>query len=65
MSKVTPLDLLNPNAHRVTEDVAAERLSVCESCPDLIGGVKVCKHCGCFMKLKTTLAEATCPLGKW
>ena len=24
-----------------------------------------CKKCGCFMKIKTKLKNATCPLQKW
>lgn len=65
MSKVSPLDFLNPNTEYVPKEVAEERLTICESCPDLIPKIKVCKHCGCFMAAKTKLAEAECPLKKW
>lgn len=65
MSKTSPLDFLNPNTEYVTEEVARNRLSVCEGCDALIPKIKVCKKCGCFMAAKTKLADAECPLKKW
>ena len=60
-----PWDMVNPNAEHVPEDEAARRLSICESCPSLLRLTHQCKECGCFMKLKTKLAKAACPLSKW
>lgn len=65
MSKVSPLDFLKPGTEYASDDAAAVRMEACESCPDLIPKIKVCKHCGCFMAAKTKLADAECPLGKW
>ena len=48
---VRPWDLLNPNVDRVDEETKTKRLD--------------CKKCGCFMKEKTKLAHASCPVGKW
>lgn len=31
-----PWDVLNPNAPKATEEEAEHRLSICESCPELI-----------------------------
>jgi hypothetical protein len=62
---VKPWDFLNPNTQYAEESVAKDRLSICESCPELIKLTSQCKQCGCFMKLKTKLLKATCPLEKW
>lgn len=61
--EVRPWDLLNPNSGRVSKLVRNERLSVCQTCPELTLGM--CNVCKCIMRWKTTLADATCPLGKW
>ena len=60
-----PWDLLNPNEEKVSDEEASKRFSICEECPELIKITKQCKQCGCFMKLKTQLKEAKCPIGKW
>jgi hypothetical protein len=62
---VTPLDLLNPKTKKSSEELASERMSICKACPELIKLTSQCKKCGCFMKAKTTIEAATCPLGKW
>lgn len=43
--------------------IAKQRYSICVQCPEFSKGI--CKQCGCIMKLKTKLANATCPLNKW
>jgi hypothetical protein len=48
-----------------TDDIVNERLSICESCDQYDSVHKRCKRCGCFMKLKTKIPSATCPLGLW
>lgn len=60
-----PWDVLNPNVEHASEDEASRRYGFCEECPSLIKLTHQCKECGCFMKLKTKLKHATCPLGKW
>lgn len=62
---VTAFDLLNPNAEWASEEEAARRFSICQSCPELIKLTTQCKQCGCVMKLKTKLEHALCPLDKW
>ena len=49
----------------VDEEKAKERFSICKGCPELIKLTTQCKKCGCFMKVKTKLEKAECPLGKW
>ena len=64
MGDVTIIDALNPMSEK-SETLGAERLEICSNCDDLINTVSVCKHCGCFMKIKTKLIKASCPIGKW
>ena len=58
---VKPWDLFN-GSPRSPEELAAYRLEICKTCPFYR---KLCKKCGCFMTLKTTLKNARCPIDKW
>lgn len=60
-----PWDMINPNSEWASEEEAGRRLSICNSCPELINLTKTCKKCGCFMGAKTKLQKALCPMGKW
>lgn len=60
-----PLDMLNPKEPRSNEDVVEQRLAICRSCEFFRPRVEQCKKCGCFMKLKTKLERAHCPIHKW
>jgi sucrose-6-phosphate hydrolase SacC (GH32 family) len=62
---VKPYDLLNPTKPRTSSEIQKERMAICEECPELFQLTKQCKECMCIMPLKTKLAEAECPLGKW
>jgi hypothetical protein len=62
---VKPWDLLNPNTEYTGDSVAKDRFDICKACPELIKLTSQCKKCGCFMRIKTTMAHATCPIGKW
>ena len=59
-----PWHLLAEDA-KVSDEIQKERFDICQSCPVLIKATSQCKKCGCFMKLKTTLKMAACPIGKW
>jgi hypothetical protein len=50
---------------RSEEELAKDRLDICHKCEHFSQVSKRCKKCGCIMKLKTKLKEATCPIGKW
>ena len=63
--EVKPWDLLNPNKPRSSEELGQYRLEICQSCDLFRPKSQTCKKCGCFMKLKTTLENAKCPIGKW
>ncbi len=62
---VKPWDLLNPNKERSPEELAEYRLEICKGCEHFSKLSIRCKKCGCFMKLKTNLKDAKCPIGKW
>ena len=59
------IDLFDPRQRRASKDLAKSRLDICRQCEFLDKKLVVCMQCGCFMKLKTTLHEASCPVGKW
>jgi hypothetical protein len=60
-----PWHALDPSK-KVSNDSTAElRLSTCLSCEHLTASTKQCKLCFCYMPLKTTLANAECPVAKW
>ena len=62
---VRPWDFLNPNTEYALEEIVDERYSICKVCPEFIKLTTQCKKCGCIMKAKTRLAQASCPIGKW
>lgn len=41
------------------------RLNTCKECPSLFKPTMQCKECGCFMRIKTRIKSAQCPIGKW
>ncbi len=60
-----PWDIFNNRIGRVSSDIADKRYSICISCPKIVPVTRQCLECGCFMKIKTTLPNAECPIGKW
>ena len=60
-----PWDIINPNAEKVSDEIESTRFSICSDCPELVKLTSQCKQCGCFMKMKVKLKQATCPIGKW
>jgi len=59
-----PWDLIN-GSPRSPEEIAQYRLEICKGCEFYKPKTNQCKKCGCFMKLKTTLQKAKCPIDKW
>ena len=62
---VKPWDMLNPQTEWVSEEIKESRQSSCQQCPEFIKSTTQCKQCGCIMKIKTGMAKAFCPIGKW
>ena len=47
------------------QDIINKRFDECKECDYLVKTTSQCRKCGCFMKVKTRLAMAKCPIGKW
>lgn len=62
---VKPWDMLNPQTEWVEDSVKQSRYDICKQCPEFISATTQCKECGCIMKIKTGMAKAFCPIGKW
>ena len=65
LGQTRPWDVLDRAKHVDDEKIAEDRFAICKACPELIQLTNQCKKCGCIMSLKTKLAAATCPIGKW
>lgn len=63
--QVRPWDLFNKKMGRVDNITYQERINICRECPELLKATFQCKKCGCLMKQKAKLVEASCPLMKW
>ena len=61
----SPVDFINPQTAYCSDDIAEDRMAICLDCEYLLSLTKQCRKCGCFMHLKTKLAHAECPIGKW
>lgn len=62
---VTIGDWLKPSSPRASDAVISTRLKICNECEFFSKRMARCKKCNCFMKLKTDLEHARCPIGKW
>jgi hypothetical protein len=62
---VTPLDLFKPGARTGDKDLIQARLDICNQCEFFRMKTQRCRLCGCFMSLKATLTQASCPAKKW
>jgi len=59
-----PWDFLDPRTMYASTEDAKVRFELCNSCDHMMITGQ-CTKCGCFMRLKTKLAHAKCPIGKW
>lgn len=62
---VTFLSLFDPREPRTPSELKEDRLAICRSCEFFNHRLEQCTKCGCFMRLKTTLNRAHCPIQKW
>jgi len=58
-------DLFDPRQPRSDKELIESRLAICNTCPWFSKNQQRCRKCGCFMALKSTLKQASCPIGKW
>ena len=47
------------------KDIIEARFEECKACEHFVKLTSQCLKCGCFMKVKTRVAGASCPVGKW
>ena len=59
------LDLFDPSQPRSDKELIESRLAICNTCPAFNKRLMKCTKCGCFMKLKSTLKQASSQSGKW
>ena len=57
--------MFNSLVSEETKNRSAERLKTCAGCEMFDASTSKCKKCGCFMKFKTLIENAKCPLNKW
>jgi hypothetical protein len=63
---------IKDTARRLLEDptvaprsVHNERMKICKQCDHYREQSQTCEICGCYMPLKTTMANMKCPVDKW
>ncbi len=49
----------------ISVEESSARFDICKACEHFISLTSQCSQCGCFMKAKTALRNAECPVGKW
>ena len=49
---------------KADNDIVLNRINECKNCSFITPRFK-CIKCGCFMKVKTQITHAKCPIGKW
>lgn len=64
LSKIIEV-IKNKENFMVTDEIKNKRLSICKQCEYLKLEHYMCKQCGCFMRMKTSLNGTNCPIGKW
>ncbi len=58
-------DIVTFRLRLVPNQLAAERYDICQNCELRSTTLNVCSVCGCFVKAKTKLKKASCPMEKW
>jgi hypothetical protein len=54
----------SPHVEQAKDITKKSRYEICKECNDL-SVLLTCKHCNCFMPIKTKLKWEKCPIGKW
>lgn len=52
------------SAKQLPQKESQRRMAICNQCPELLA-LDRCRRCGCFMRIKTQIPGAQCPLQKW
>lgn len=48
---------------KLNQDLQAKRFAICQACPHHKN--HRCTLCGCYMKAKSKIPQAACPIAKW
>lgn len=48
-----------------TSEIRKQRLDICNDCEHYFSLTGNCRLCGCFMKVKSSIAVMSCPDNKW
>lgn len=63
-ASVKASDIIESLTVKCEPDVRAQRWLICQGCENLTK-MHRCRKCGCFMEVKTWMAEQECPIQKW
>lgn len=47
------------------KELSEKRMEICRQCEHFKERTTQCRKCGCFMRFKTAMSGASCPIGKW
>lgn len=50
---------------QIDQQLAKQRIIVCESCDQLQRPAYICKRCMCLVRAKSIIKQSKCPKGKW
>jgi hypothetical protein len=67
LAKETAEKIMQENLlkYKVSDKIQKERFDICLGCEYFRPTSETCKVCGCFMKVKTWMANQKCPVNKW
>lgn len=65
IAKDSVKNILSGKSAIADDNVISFRLNLCEACEFYVKDQSRCKKCGCFMKAKTKMFVAKCPINKW
>ena len=60
--EASKIDVFHPT---ISSENVQKRMEICRNCDKFEPIQERCKQCGCFMKVKTSLRTASCPLNRW
>lgn len=49
----------------VSQEIADERMAICNGCDVQNVALKTCTACGCFLPAKVRLQKSACPMELW
>lgn len=65
IAKESAKNILSGKRAIADDNIVSFRLNLCEACEFYVKDQSRCKKCGYFMKAKTKMFVAKCPVNKW